>query len=188
MQGDVVIIFCQYLNCGVGGVGQLVIFIGFYFYVMYCGVQWNVVQWQSVICFDWCVFVGLDMIIGFQVMWCKNIVMFVIQVFDQGDMSGLVGVVFKVFDYIGDIVFILMKVDVMIFLFVIIVFMVGGDVVVVIMIVIFIFCFQQWFIRCIFVQIFINYFDYKVVVRGSWFSFNNCYDYLFFYFILCLGS
>ncbi len=187
-QGDIATILCQHLNRGAGGAGQLATLTGLHFHVMNRGTQRNVAQRQSVTRLDRRIFTGLDTITGFQATRRQNIATLTIQVFDQGDMSGPVGVVLKALDHTGDTVLVPTKVDATILLLVTTAFMAGGDTAVVITTATFTLRFQQRLIRCTFVQILINHLDHKAAARGSRLSFNNRHDYLLPYLTLRPGS
>ena len=152
------------------------------------GAQRNVAQRQSVTRLDRRVFTGLDTITGFQAARRQNIATLTVQIFDQGDMSGPVGVILKTLDHTGNTVLVTTKVDTTILLLVTTAFMAGGDAAVVVTTATFTLRFQQRLIRRTFVQILINHLDHKAAARGSRLSFNNRHDYLLPYLTLRPGS
>lgn len=183
MQGYVCIFMCDQLGGSVSGVSDLSVFIWFQFDIMNSVIYWDVVQRYVVVCFDWCIDIGDQLVICSNVFGGDDVVMFVVCIFQQSDVCSVVWIVFDVFNDGRDVIFVVMEVDQMVVLFVIIIDMMGGDMIVVVMVVRFGFFFQQWCVGSVFVQFLIYYFDDKVMISGSWFVFNDCYD-VFFYLVL----
>lgn len=141
VDGGICIFMCYQLYGCVCGVSQLSIFVRFEFDVVDYRIDWNVLEWQSVFYFNWCVDIGVYWIIDLYIFGSDNVVMFVIGIFQQCDVCRVVWIVFQVFDDCWNIIFGLFEVNNVVVFFVIIIGVMSGNVVSIVMIICFVFFF-----------------------------------------------